>query len=87
VSEVKWSIYFCPNMDPDIRAGIFFPELNIMTKVMYHKYLVIPALVGADGYDSFLYLLERVIKRLEGWKEESLSMGVRKFYLRLSYSL
>jgi hypothetical protein len=65
----------------------YFSELNNVANVMYHKYLGIPALVGADGSDSFLYLLERVIKRLEGWKEESLSMGVRKFYLRLSYSL
>jgi hypothetical protein len=32
--------------------------------------------IGADRSESFLYLLERIIKRLEVWKEKLLSMAL-----------
>jgi hypothetical protein len=64
-----------------IRAGVC-TELNIMTEAMSDKYLGFPALVGIEKYDSFIYLLERIIKRLEGWKEKFLSMGVKEILLK-----
>ncbi|KAK1585196.1 hypothetical protein QYE76_017669 [Lolium multiflorum] len=39
------------------------------------RYLGLPAMVGLDRTDSFVYLLERIIERLKGWKERFLSMG------------
>jgi hypothetical protein len=68
-------------VDPDVRAEIS-SELNIMTEAISDKYLGLPALVGVDRSDSFLYLLEQIIKRIEGWKEKFLSMGGKKILLK-----
>lgn len=61
VSEAK---YFSPNIDVSLREEIC-TELNIMTEALSDKYLGLPAMAGADKSDSFIYLLERIIKRLE----------------------
>jgi hypothetical protein len=81
VSEAKCSMYFSPNVDTDVRAELC-SELNIMTEVLSDKYLRQPAMVGVDRSDSFMYLLERIIKRLEGWKEKFLSMGGKEILLK-----
>lgn len=39
-------------------------------------------MVGADRSDSFSYLLERVISRLQGWKENFLSIGGKEILLK-----
>ncbi|XP_051217512.1 uncharacterized protein [Lolium perenne] len=81
VSEAKCSMYFSPNVDPDVRAELC-SELNVMTEDLSDKYLGLPAMVGVDRSDSFMYLLERIIKRLEGWKEKFLSMGGKEILLK-----
>ena len=53
-----------------------------MTEALSDKYLGLPALVGADRSDSFIHLLERIIKRLEGWEERFLSMGGKEILLK-----
>jgi hypothetical protein len=53
-----------------------------MTEVLSDKYLGLPAMVGVDRSDSFMYLLERIIKRLEGWKEKCVSMGGKEILLK-----
>ena len=40
----------------------------------YEKYLGLPALVGREKKRSFIYLKERVWKKLQGWKEKLLSI-------------
>ena len=57
-------------------------ELNITTQALSDKYLGLPALVGVDRSDSFIHLLKRIIKRLEGWKEKFLSMGGKEILLK-----
>ena len=80
VSQSKCSIFFSPNVDPDLKAEIC-TELDILTEAISDKYLGLPALVGVDRSDSFSYLLERIIKRLESWKEKFLSMGGKEILL------
>jgi hypothetical protein len=73
VSEAKCSIFFSSNVEVEVKAHC--EELNIMTEAISEKYLGLPAMVGLDRTDSFNYLLERIIARLQGWKERFLSMG------------
>jgi hypothetical protein len=81
VSESKCSIYFSPNIDVQVKAEIC-TELNIMTEAITDKYLGLPTMVGLDKSESFVYLLERIIQRLKGWKEKFLSMGGKEILLK-----
>ena len=46
------------------------------------KYLGLPALVGADRSDCFRHLVDRVTKRINGWKEKLLSMGGKEILIK-----
>jgi hypothetical protein len=81
VSEAKCSIFFSPNVQVEVKGQIC-EELNIMTEAISDKYLGLPSMVGLDRTDSFIYLLERIIERLEGWKERFLSMGGKEILLK-----
>jgi hypothetical protein len=81
VSEAKYSIFFSPNVEVEVRAQIY-AELNIMTKAISDRYLGLPSMVGLERTDSFVYLLERIIDRLKGWKERFLSMGGKEILLK-----
>ena len=50
-------------MNVEMKAQVC-TELNIMTKAISDKYLGSPSMVGLDKSDSFIYLLERIIKIL-----------------------
>jgi hypothetical protein len=44
--------------------------LHIDTEALSDKYLGLPALVGADRSDCFQQFIERIIQRINGWKEK-----------------
>jgi hypothetical protein len=44
-------------------------------------------MVGVDKSDKFMYLHERGIASLNGWKEKMLSMGARKILLKVVINL
>jgi hypothetical protein len=81
VSEAKCSMFFSPNVDVQVRANIC-TELNIMTEALSDRYLGLLAMVGVNRSDHFLYLLERIIAILQGWKEKLLSMGAKEILLK-----
>ena len=43
----------------------------MMTESLSDKYLGLPALVGADRSDCFRHLIDRVVTRINGWKEKT----------------
>jgi hypothetical protein len=52
--------------------------LHINTEAISDKYLGLPAIVGADMNECFLHFVERIIQRINGWKENKLSIGERR---------
>jgi hypothetical protein len=70
VSLPKSSIFFSPNTNVLLRAEIC-EELHIGTEALSDKYLGLPALVGADKSDNFEHFIERIIQRINGWKEKT----------------
>ena len=44
----------------------------------YEKYLGLPTLVGRAKKQSFVYIRERVWRKLQGWKEKLLSQAGRQ---------
>jgi hypothetical protein len=59
----KSSIFFSPNTDVLIRSEIC-QTLHIDTEAISDKYLGLPAIVGADRSDCFLYFVERIIQHI-----------------------
>jgi hypothetical protein len=81
VSLAKSSIYFSPNTLVLMRADIC-ATLHIDTEDIFDKYLGLPALVGADRSDCFRHFIERIIQRINGWKEIILSIGGKEILLK-----
>jgi hypothetical protein len=81
VSLAKSSIYFSPNTNVLVRAEIC-ETLHINTEALSDKYLGLPALVGADRSDCFIHFVERIIQRINGWKEKQLSIRGKEILLK-----
>jgi hypothetical protein len=81
VSLAKSSIFFSPNTNALLRAKIC-EELHINTETISDKYLGLPTLVGADRSDYFERFIERIIQRINGWKEKMLSIGGKEILLK-----
>ena len=56
--------------------------LDVMTEALNDKYLGLPATLGLDKTDSFQYLVDRLVPRLNGWKERCLSSGGKEILIK-----
>jgi hypothetical protein len=81
VSVAKSSIFFSPNTNVLLRSEIC-EVLHINTEAMSNKYLGLPTLVGADRSDCFKHFIERIIQRINGWKEKQLSIKGKEILLK-----
>lgn len=82
VSLDKSSIFFSPNTNVNVKAQIC-ALLDIMTEALNDKYLGLPSKVWMDKTDCFQYLIDRVMQRVNGWKERQLSLGGKEILLKL----
>ena len=78
VSEAKSWVYFSPNVDLDLRENLA-DILGFRSTSNLGKYL------GSGGQD-FGFVLDRVKKKLVGWKANLLSMAGRKVLIQASPS-
>jgi hypothetical protein len=81
ISEAKSSIFFSPSTRVEIMEEVC-TTLNILTKAVTNKYLGLPPIVGVDRTDCFVHLIERVISKLNGWKEKIHSFGGKEVLLK-----
>jgi hypothetical protein len=81
VSTAKSTIFFSPNTEVAERESICV-KLDIMTEALTDKYLGLPAMVGADRTECFQFLVDRVCKRINWWKEKILSSGGKEVLLK-----
>ena len=81
VSVEKSNIFFSPNTKVEVREHLC-TTLNIMTEALNDKYLGLPANVGVDKTDCFKFLIERIVKKISGWKEKLLSAGGKEILLK-----
>ena len=83
VNEDKCSIFLSTDVGVDVNGEVC-AQLNIMIEAMSDKYLGVPAMVGEDRSDSFVHLLERVLKWLKVWREKFLScLGGKEILLKV----
>ena len=70
INRDKTNIFFSSNTNHDLQARI--QHLFGVPSIRQHeKYLGLPAFVGRAKKQSFVYIKERIWKRLQGWKENS----------------
>lgn len=81
VSLSKSSIFFSPNTHAITRTEIC-ETLHIDTEALSDKYLGLPAIVGVDRSDSFEHFIERIIQRVNGWKENHLSIRGKEILIK-----
>ena len=79
--EIKLIFFFSSNTPPGIQIAIK-QLLGVPAIHQYEKYLGLPALVGRAKKQSFIYLKERVWKKLQGWKEKILSQVGREVLIK-----
>ena len=53
-----------------------------MTEALNDKYLGLPVNVGVDKTHCFIFLIERIVKKISGWKEKLLSVGGKEIFLK-----
>ena len=85
ISATKSRVFFSPNVDPDQREALsnllgFIPTSNL------GKYLGFPLKHPGNRKQDFSFVLDRVKKKLAGWKANLLSMVGRMVLIQSSSS-
>lgn len=81
INREKTNIFFSANTYHDIQASIKV-LLGVPSIRQYEKYLGLPAFVGRAKKHSFVYIKERIWKKLQGWKEKLFSQAGREMLIK-----
>ena len=81
INREKTNIFFSANTHQDMQNQIQ-QLLGVPAIRQYEKYLGLPALVGRAKKQSFVYIRERVWRKLQGWKEKLLSQAGREVLIK-----
>ena len=85
MSEAKSRVYFSPNVDSDPRENLAY-ILGFRSTPNLGKYLGFPLKHSGSGGKDFGFVLDRVKKKLAGWKTNLLSMAGRRVLIQASSS-
>ena len=81
INRERTNLFFSSNTPLPLQEQI--QQLSGVPAIrQYEKYLGLPALVGRAKKQSFIFLKERVWKKLQGWKEKLLSQARREVLIK-----
>ncbi|KAL0010145.1 hypothetical protein SO802_005253 [Lithocarpus litseifolius] len=83
ISETKSRVFFSPNVDRDTRDSLC-DILGFASTPDLGKYLRIPIKHGSASSQDYSFILDRVKKKLAGWKANLLSMAGRAVLIQAS---
>jgi hypothetical protein len=81
VNMDKSEMIFSPNISMDSKKQ-FQEKLPVKISNSIHKYLGMPTQFGRSKEQDFNFLMDRIWKKLKGWKEKSLSFAGRGVLIR-----
>ena len=81
LNREKTTIIFSKAVSEDTKTQIS-NYLKVPEVKEYEKYLSLPAVVGRKKKVSLNYIKERVLSKLQGWKEKLLSQSGREILLK-----
>lgn len=77
----KSEMVFSPNISIDLQK-IFQDNLPVKINTSFNKYLGMPTQFGRSKEQDFHFIMDRIWKKLKGWKEKSLSFEGRGSLIR-----
>lgn len=77
----KSKVSFIRNIELE-KQQMFQIKLSFKAVEEYEKYFVLPTYIGGSKKKIFQVILERVLKKLKGWKEGYLSHARRKVLIK-----
>lgn len=73
-------ISFSKNVNRSLHDGLA-AVLDVKRVEKHDKYLGLPMEVGASKLEAFSYLIERIRKRTQGWRDKTLSISGKQVYM------
>ena len=77
----KSSVFFSSNTSPQNR-DLIKVLLGVSKMDRFESYLGLPTLVGRKKYHTFSFLKDRVWKKLQGWKRQTLSRAGKEILIK-----
>lgn len=77
----KSSIFFSKNINP-VRKRLIEDLLQILGMKDNDKYMGLPSFWGRSKKEALSFLLQRISKKLGGWKQSFLSVAVREVLMK-----
>ena len=81
INRDKSSVMFSPNITRNMK-NLLLQVLGLGTEATDGKYVGLPTYIGRSRTKCFAYIKEKILKRLQGWKERLMSMAAKEILIK-----
>ncbi|GJT10636.1 hypothetical protein Tco_0857678 [Tanacetum coccineum] len=81
INFVKSSALFSPNCPEDLQQQLC-DLLNVQRMDLKARYLGLPSVIGRNKNELFSFILDKVLHKMQGWKQKLLSQAGREILIK-----